>query len=287
MSAKTSMLRLNLNLPIIEMEPVEDWFWQQGALSLDASQPEQGQQRLTVLFPADMPEIRKQSVGTWLESLGIHPKAAQWEWADTEQWRQLRRASFHAREIGCFWVTPSEEPLPRTLNPHLKIIRIFADQAFGTGEHTTTRMLLEMLPNQALKGKRVLDVGCGTGILAIGAEQLGASLCHGFDIDADCYEDFQLHLSLNHCEHTTFWIGGFDSVPNLKYDCVFANVTLNIHREMLPIMEAWCHQQTKVLGSGVQETQWEELVLAYAAFGWQLEQRMNGDGWLCFEGTRS
>ncbi len=114
-------------------------------------------------------------------------------------------------------------------NPNLKYdIIIEPKMSFGTGHHETTHMMVQHLLTLDLKGKRVLDMGCGTGILAIFSEIRGANFIDAIDIDEWCYENTFDNLELNHCKKVDVYHGDASLLINKKYDVIIANINRNI-----------------------------------------------------------
>jgi ribosomal protein L11 methyltransferase len=100
--------------------------------------------------------------------------------------------------------------------------------AFGTGHHQTTSMMLELLLENDVAGKKVLDMGCGTGILAIMASKLGAESVTAIDYDPVCYESTIENARLNHTENITALCGSKEAIPNERFDIILANINRNI-----------------------------------------------------------
>ena len=100
--------------------------------------------------------------------------------------------------------------------------------AFGTGHHQTTSMMLEWLLENDIAGKKVLDMGCGTGILAIMASKLGAGCVTAIDCDPVCYESTIENARLNHIENITALCGSKEVIPNEQFDVILANINRNI-----------------------------------------------------------
>ncbi len=101
--------------------------------------------------------------------------------------------------------------------------------SFGTGHHATTQMMMLNLKELKPKGTKVIDMGCGTAILAILAEQLGAKEILGIDNDPWCVENAGENLVLNHCQKTSLLLGGAEAIPTeAKYDIFLANINRNI-----------------------------------------------------------
>jgi len=99
--------------------------------------------------------------------------------------------------------------------------------SFGTGHHETTHMMVQHLLALDLDTKKVLDMGCGTGILAIFAEMKGAKPIDAIDIDRWCYENSLENIQRNNCNHITVYEGDA-SVLKEKYDVIIANINRNI-----------------------------------------------------------
>jgi len=114
-------------------------------------------------------------------------------------------------------------------NPSLKFdIVIEPKMSFGTGHHETTHMMIQQLLALDLENKKVLDMGCGTGILAIFAEMKGAQPTDAIDIDSWCYQNSLENVQRNGCRHITVLEGDSSLLIGKKYDVVIANINRNI-----------------------------------------------------------
>ncbi|GFD80887.1 50S ribosomal protein L11 methyltransferase [Tenacibaculum sp. Mcav3-52] len=114
-------------------------------------------------------------------------------------------------------------------NPNLKYdIVIEPKMSFGTGHHETTHMMVQHLINLDVASKKVLDMGCGTGILAIFAEMKGAQPIDAIDIDAWCYENSLENVERNNCKHISVYEGDASLLKGKKYDVIIANINRNI-----------------------------------------------------------
>jgi len=117
---------------------------------------------------------------------------------------------------------------PFHTNPSLQFdIVIEPKMSFGTGHHETTHMMVQHLLALDLDTKKVLDMGCGTGILAIFAEMKGAKPIDAIDIDIWCYENSLENIQRNNCNHITVYEGDA-SLLKEKYDVIIANINRNI-----------------------------------------------------------
>jgi len=114
-------------------------------------------------------------------------------------------------------------------NPSLKFdIVIEPKMSFGTGHHETTHMMIQHLLALDLENKKVLDMGCGTGILAIFAEMKGAQPIDAIDIDSWCYKNSLENIQRNRCKYITVLEGDSYLLKGRKYDVIIANINRNI-----------------------------------------------------------
>ena len=114
-------------------------------------------------------------------------------------------------------------------NPNLKYdIVIEPKMSFGTGHHETTHMMVQQLLDLDLTSKKVLDMGCGTGILAIFAEMKGANPIDAIDIDNWCYLNSIENVERNNCSNISVFEGDASLLINKKYDVIIANINRNI-----------------------------------------------------------
>ena len=136
-------------------------------------------------------------------------------------------------------------PFHKPFNVPYEIV-IEPKMSFGTGHHETTFMMLQHILGTDCQGKKVLDMGCGTAVLAILAEMKGASALDAIDIDEWCVENSNENLQRNKCSRTTTILGGVEAIPTSeKYDIIIANINRNI---LLDQMETYA----SVLGVGGQ-----------------------------------
>ena len=114
-------------------------------------------------------------------------------------------------------------------DPKLKYdIVIEPKMSFGTGHHETTHLMIQHLIDLDLNGKSVLDMGCGTGILAIFAEMKGAKKLDAIDIDTWCYENSLENVARNQCKNIKVYEGDASLLGDKKYEVIIANINRNI-----------------------------------------------------------
>jgi ribosomal protein L11 methyltransferase len=136
-------------------------------------------------------------------------------------------------------------------NPNLRYdIIIEPKMSFGTGHHETTHMMIQHLIHLDLDNKKVLDMGCGTGILAIFAEMKGAKPIDAIDIDSWCYENSIENCERNHCNHISVYKGDASLLKNNKYDLIIANINRNILLNDIQIYSSCLNDKGVLLLSG-------------------------------------
>ena len=163
------------------------------------------------------------------EQEGFEPIEVRWKMEDGRGKMEDRLLVIHdGRHLPS---TLSPQPSAISPQPSPIMIEIDAHMAFGTGTHETTRMICRHLLNMDLEGKRVLDCGCGTGILGICALKLGASHCVGYDIDEWSTDNTHHNAVINHVDDRMEALCGDASVLSsfaADFDVVMANINRNI-----------------------------------------------------------
>lgn len=133
-------------------------------------------------------------------------------------------------------------------------IIITPKMSFGTGHHETTSMVMEHQLNIPHENKKVLDVGTGTGILAVLAEKLGASYVSAFDIDEWSVENTTENIGLNNTNKIEVRLGTIEDEPKDKYDIVLANINRNILLQQIPIYATFMAEGASLVISGFYES---------------------------------
>lgn len=198
-----------------------------------------------------------------------------------EDWVRLTQTQFAPVEITPeFWIVPTwhEPPAAARIT-----IRLDPGLAFGTGTHPTTRMCLKWIArhgqalqaNTSAKWGRVLDYGCGSGILAIGAAKWGAMDIDAFDIDEDAVKATRLNAQAN---QVTLNAGLPDQV-NGRYEVVLANILATPLKVLAPLLCARVAPGGALVLAGILERQADELKAAYRPYA-QLEISNAEDGWI-------
>jgi ribosomal protein L11 methyltransferase len=126
--------------------------------------------------------------------------------------------------------------------------------AFGTGHHQTTSMMLELMLENDFAGKKVLDMGCGTGILAIMAAKLGATDIMAIDYDPVCYDSTLENTQLNNINNIKALCGSKETIPNEQYDIILANINRNILLDQMQRYSEVLKPDGEIYLSGFYET---------------------------------
>lgn len=154
--------------------------------------------------------------------------------------------------------------------------------SFGTGHHATTYMMMKQMEALSFGEKEVFDYGCGTGVLAILAHQLGAGSLDAVDIDHWAYENTLENTEINNCQNAIeVYCGEIDAVPMRQYDFVLANINRNV---ILHTMEAMAKRLNKggyLLTSGFLEADIDLVCQEAVKHGLKLERLMKREQWRC------
>ncbi|WP_308541982.1 50S ribosomal protein L11 methyltransferase [uncultured Oscillibacter sp.] len=267
-------------------------YWDYVDENLEASM--HGKSRVTFYLPADetgfaqMGEVRlaledlkarRSDCGTLLLSL---------ENLRDEDWENNWKQYYKPMEIGQrLLVIPQWEQVdpgqrvPLILDPGL---------TFGTGSHATTRLCLTALEKIVAQGDRVLDLGCGSGILSIAALRLGASQALAVDIDDKCLDVAYENAALNGIgkDRYTVRVGDVLSDGSLRrelegsYDIVVANIVADVIIALAPLVPSMLRPGGTFLCSGIIDDRAEEVRAALEAAGWTVLETQSADGWFAY-----
>ena len=166
-------------------------------------------------------------------------------------------------------------------NPGLTYdIVIEPKMSFGTGHHETTHLMVQHLRDLDLQGKHVLDMGCGTGILAIFAEMRGASSIDAIDIDSWCYENSIENVARNQCKSISVYEGDSSLLKPKTYDLIIANINRNILLADMEIYAGSLKDQGILLLSGFYTEDIEKINASAENNGLQLDKKLERNNWV-------
>lgn len=151
--------------------------------------------------------------------------------------------------------------------------------SFGTGHHATTHMMLQHILKNEWAGKRVLDMGCGTGVLAILAEMKGATALDAIDIDNWCYLNTLENVERNNCKHINVYEGTAEMLRDQEYDVVIANINRNILLEDIPTYSKRLVAGGKMFLSGFYTEDVEAIEKVCNENGLIFEEKLVEDNW--------
>ncbi|WP_142783490.1 50S ribosomal protein L11 methyltransferase [Changchengzhania lutea] len=152
--------------------------------------------------------------------------------------------------------------------------------SFGTGHHETTHMMIQHILNSDLKDKSVLDMGCGTGVLAILAEMKGAKPLDAIDIDNWCYLNSLENVERNNCSHITVLEGDASLLNGKKYDVIIANINRNILLKDLGTYATCLNEKGMLLLSGFYNTDIPVIQEACEKYMLKFEEKLERNNWV-------
>jgi len=190
-----------------------------------------------------------------------------------QDWVRLTQSQFAPVEITPeFWIVPTWHEPPAQA---VQVIRLDPGLAFGTGTHPTTRMCLKWTAQQKSPLGRVLDYGCGSGILAIGAAMFGAVNIDAVDIDEAAVQATRANADANHVKLNA----GLPEKANGQYQTVLANILATPLKVLAPLLCAHVAGGGHLVLAGILARQADELKAAYAPWC-SLEVTDSEDGWI-------
>ena len=197
---------------------------------------------------------------------------------EDQDWVRLTQSQFAPVEVTSdFWIVPTWHEPPAQAR---QIIRLDPGLAFGTGTHPTTRMCLRWIAQKGVQEQRVLDYGCGSGILAIGAAKYGATDIDAVDIDEAAVTATELNAVANH----VVLRAGLPDKAQGQYQTVLANILATPLRVLAPLLCAHVAAGGSLVLAGILERQADELKAAYAPWI-RLEVSDTQDGWILMTGV--
>lgn len=191
-------------------------------------------------------------------------------------WNAKWESEFQPIEIGEDCVVRADfhpaqgKPYELIINPKM---------SFGTGHHQTTHMMLEFALKENFKEKRVLDMGCGTGVLAILASMKGAVSVDAIDIDPWCIENTNENAQKNDCSTVNCFLGSSITLKTPSYDLIFANINRNILLEQITSYSEALYTRGVLLMSGFYQEDIVSLIEYCNTNGLSLVEEKHRDNW--------
>ncbi len=198
---------------------------------------------------------------------------------ENQNWNALWESSITPINIAdrIYFRAPFHEPKEDTLN-----IIIMPKMSFGTGHHTTTRLVSRFILDMDVEGKQGLDMGSGTGVLSIIAALRGASHLDAVDIDEWAYENSKENLSFNNISEDiiTPILGGAKSIEGRNYDFILANINRNILLNDMSLYVSTLKSGGDLVMSGFLESDVEILSAKISELGLEIVASRMEDGWV-------
>ncbi len=239
-------------------------------------------------------EIRDYLLGV-CSKLGIDGVSAEIVLVENSDWDTRWKKYFYPFPVGeRLFIKPTWEDVEEEMVKGREIIEIDPAAAFGTGTHATTRLCLESMEKSIKQGDRVLDMGCGSGILGIGAKKLGAGELVSVDIDEAAVRTAKENFEQNglSSKDLTFICGNILTEKEklmqmgTGFDLILANIVAQIIQEMAPLLYAALKENGTLLASGILETREEEVKKVLLGAGFRYLATHSSEEWVCMESTK-
>jgi ribosomal protein L11 methyltransferase len=292
-------LALELEVDAAQVAALSDALIEEGALSVDVADANAGTaaetpvyrepgesfdlafgaNRLVALFEPDADVADALARACRQAGLPAPPRY-QTSQVEEQDWVRLTQSQFAPIRVSDrVWIVPSWHAAPDAA-----AINIVLDPglAFGTGSHPTTQLCLDWLDRHLEAGRSVLDYGCGSGILAIAAERLGAGRVVGVDIDPQAIVASRYNAQRNDCGAQFFDAATARPAPA---DVVVANILANPLRVMAPLLADLVLPGGRIVLAGILEEQSTEVASRYAPW-FDLDPFVTREGWVRISGTR-
>ena len=195
------------------------------------------------------------------------------DWADS--WKQY----YKPIEIGNrLVVVPMWEKYDA--KPNQVIVKMDPGMAFGTGTHETTRLCATLLEKYITDESTMLDVGCGSGILAICASKLGAKECYAYDIDPVAVKVAKENVKDNDCNNIECGVSDLlKGVKDAKYDVITANIVADIIIRLLPDIGKFMHKDTVLVISGIIDERCADVYKSINENSFVITEEIHENGW--------
>jgi ribosomal protein L11 methyltransferase len=252
--------------------------------SIGARAVEREGDRVRALFPAPVDvaatvAAARQVIRT---ATAVRRPDLDWSWQSRDEWATRWRAEHPPRRVGRFLVVPSGTDREQNDADHL-LLRLEPGAAFGTAEHATTRACLHLLDGAVQPGDTVLDLGTGSGILAIGAALLGAAGVLAVDADPLACEAARGNVDVNgvgsRVRVRELEVGPRDLRALGRHDVVTANLEAGILRSLVPALPAALRRDGCVIASGVVGSERDGVRAAAEEAGLSVVEEVAERGW--------
>jgi ribosomal protein L11 methyltransferase len=209
-----------------------------------------------------------------------------WQLIDQEDWSSSWKKHWQPLEIGDrFLIYPAWLEPPA--NKDKRVIRLDPGAAFGTGVHPTTQLCLESLEMRLepeINQLVLADIGCGSGILSLGAKLLGNHQIYALDLDPLAVKATQENSALNNISDLHIYQGSIEklqALKNLKFDGIICNILAEVIKELVPNMTEIMKPEGWAILSGMILDQSREVTSVLEKYGWDIASLHKRDQWCC------
>lgn len=274
-------LHLKLKAPSPVLEALMEALLDRGALGAW----QQGDQS-HLYFPDEFNPLEiHSSLRSLAGYLGIKPEQIEFSfsWQEEENWQAGWKRYFRPTRVGRrILVKAPWHELSREQASTRTIIEIEPGMAFGTGTHPSTQLTLEALEELATPDAATLDVGTGSGILAIAAAKFGCRPVVACDVDPVAVRNAKANLTRNQATNrVSLFVGSVDSLTKLPvWDLVLANIQRQVLLRLLPDLSALLRPRGRLVLAGLIETEYDEMTSEMAKHGLSPTQCLRRDEWI-------
>ena len=194
-----------------------------------------------------------------------------------ENWNEVWESNFHPVRVGSFCGIRAGFHAPIADVEHELIIT--PKMAFGTGHHETTHMMVQLMEDIPFIEQKVLDYGCGTGVLAILASKLGAAAIDAIDIEQAAWQNTLENCETNGVKNVNAQKGGLDTVQSNRYGIVLANINRNVILKSLHPLSNMINPNGILVLSGILKADAAILQKALREHGFKEEKTLERNGW--------
>ena len=205
-----------------------------------------------------------------------------------EDWAESWKQYYKPIPLGRVTIVPAWEKYEASDGEIL--IRMDPGMAFGTGTHETTRLVMLMMQEEELTGKRFLDMGTGSGILSICASKLGAKSCNAYDIDPVAVKVARENAKDDGCDNITVGVSDLLKGVDLsegKYDFCVANIVADVIIRMLPDLDKYVKDEAPIILSGIISMRADEVRDSIKQNGYTITKEIKENDWLAIMVKRS
>ncbi|MEM6966395.1 MAG: 50S ribosomal protein L11 methyltransferase, partial [Bacteroidota bacterium] len=198
-----------------------------------------------------------------------------------QNWNAIWESNFKPIVVGTFCGIRADFHSPLTEVQHEIIIN--PKMAFGTGHHETTWMMIAAMKKLDFSEKKILDYGCGTGILAILVSQLGAEKIDALDIELPSYENTIENAAINRIQNIEAIHGTLPKIQHLTYDIILANINRHVILENLSTLHNMLPIGGTLLISGILNTDKSLVQHSAEKAGFTYESINDKNNWICMQ----